>query len=662
MPSTELKVAWQTDVGARPSPPVVAGGRVYVAVPDRHEVQALDETTGRPVWWFTAGGRVDSPPTVWQGRVLFGSADGRVYCLRANDGALIWRFRAAREDRRHFAFEQMESVWPVSGSVLVHDGVVYGVAGRSMFLDGGLRLLRLDAETGRRLSETVMDDRDPDSGENLQVHVKQLNMPTALPDILSCDGRYVYMRTLPFHLDGRRTAVGYVNVREQRGDDHHLFSPTGFLDDSHWHRTYWVYGRAFASGAGGYYLAGRLTPAGRLLVMDDQRVYGYGRLWQYYRWTTPMRNHLFAAPRHPEQIRMGEEPPVQRRADGRPKGNMTGLPVTRFGYVWSSRLDLQATAMALTGSTLFIAGPPDLVDEEVAFRALGDSEIKAKLAEQSAAFEGRRGSLLAAVDAADGRAIAAYRLDVAPVFDGLAAANGRLFLSTLDGQVLCAGGDGQRPLSPADSAVVVPRGADADRPPAALSPVAPSKPQQSAARPARPAAAAAAAVGARTHPDFAHLVGAAIAESRLGYKVVADAGANGIALKTLSPPMTGRVEFRMSMLPTREGKLENKFLAFGDGTDEDRLVKCGVRLRLRKALIIQGAGRESSNQADFTRQGDGPIEVTVAVDLDANKVRVTLPGRTLETELRRPMKAITHVGYFVIGGAIEFSPIEVGGR
>ena len=30
--------------------------------------------------------------------VLFGSADGCVYCLRASDGAIVWRFRAAPRD------------------------------------------------------------------------------------------------------------------------------------------------------------------------------------------------------------------------------------------------------------------------------------------------------------------------------------------------------------------------------------------------------------------------------------------------------------------------------------------------------------------------------------------------------------------------------------
>ena len=59
----------------------------------------LDADSGRPLWDFTAGARVDSPPTLHGNRVLFGCRDGYVYSLRASDGALAWRLRAARVER-----------------------------------------------------------------------------------------------------------------------------------------------------------------------------------------------------------------------------------------------------------------------------------------------------------------------------------------------------------------------------------------------------------------------------------------------------------------------------------------------------------------------------------------------------------------------------------
>ena len=104
--AAEVKPAWQQELGGRLSSPVIAGGQVFLTSVDTHQVLALDAETGKSLWSYTAGGRVDSPPTIYQGRVLFGSADGYVYCLRAADGTLIWRFRAAPMDRRMMAFEQ----------------------------------------------------------------------------------------------------------------------------------------------------------------------------------------------------------------------------------------------------------------------------------------------------------------------------------------------------------------------------------------------------------------------------------------------------------------------------------------------------------------------------------------------------------------------------
>jgi len=654
VPATNLKNAWQTSLGGRLSAPVIAGGKVFVAAVDRHEVIALDASNGQQLWSFTAGGRVDSPPTIWQGRVLFGSADGYVYCLRASDGALAWRYRAAPEDRRHFAFEQIESVWPVSGSVLVQNDTLYCVAGRSMFLDGGLRMLRLDPKTGRKLSETVMDENDPNTKTNLQIHIKGLNMPTALPDVLSSDGRYVYMRTLTFGLDGNRKTIGYTDVKDQQGEDRHLFSPTGFLDDTLWHRTYWVFGRAWASGAGGYYQAGRLTPAGRILVMDDQNVYGYGRLWQYYRWTTPLEFHLFGASKNPEQIRMGVEPPKRLKKDGKPKGNMTGTPVLRFGYQWSDAVALQVTAMALADKTLFIAGPPDVVDEEQAAKSLADPEMKKKLAEQKAAFEGKRGAGLVAVSAADGRKLAAYRLDFVPIFDGLAAANQRLYITTMDGKIVCLGADKGQPLTVATEPVVTPRPADADKPSDKVPPATTSK-----ARTGKKTAPAPKKAESRTHPDFQVVSGVAITTSGLGYKLVADEGENGFALKQLAAPLSGSATFKLQIQPTTEGKLQTGFLAFGDGTAEDQLVKCGIRVRTKKCYIIQGAARTGTTSEEFVSESGKPVAVEVTVDLAARKVKMTLPGKTVEAPLTAPLKQITHVGYYVMNGVTEFSPLEI---
>ena len=43
--------------------------------------------------------------------------------------------------------------------------------------------------------------------------------------------------------------------------------------------------------------------------------------------------------------------------------------------------------------------------------------------------------------AAQGKTLAEYKLDAMPVFDGLIAARGRLYMSTVDGHVVCLGQD-----------------------------------------------------------------------------------------------------------------------------------------------------------------------------------------------------------------------------
>ncbi len=427
------RLAWRRDLGGRLSSVVVAGGRLFVASMDEHTVHALDAKSGAKLWSRTVGGRVDSPPTVWQGRVLFGSNDGWVYCLRAADGELIWRFRAAPMDQRFVAFEQVESVWPVPGSVLVIDGTARCVAGRSMFLDGGLRLLKLDAKTGRKLSERILDHRDPQTGGHLQDHIVGHNMPVGLPDVLSTDGKWMYMRSQQFDMDGDRPHVAATGLGPKAKGGFHLFSPTGFVDGSWWHRSYWVYGKGFAEGAGGWPLAGKVMPAGHLLAFDDDLVYGYGRQQAYYKWTTPVKYQLLAMAKVPELVK----PPARKQPQRR---HRSGLPRVKLDYRWTKDIPLHVRAIALAGATLFVAGPPLVVDEEKVYDDPYGPAIKAKLAEQDAALAGRAGALLLAVSAADGEKLGESKLDAPPVWDGIAVAYGRLYVATTDGRVVCMAG------------------------------------------------------------------------------------------------------------------------------------------------------------------------------------------------------------------------------
>jgi hypothetical protein len=408
--------------------------------------------------------------------VLFGSADGWIYCLAASDGALVWRFRAAPKDLRLTAFEQLESVWPVHGSVLVQDdppasagaslsprkrgtgsgqAVLYCVAGRSMFLDGGIRFLRLDPKTGRKLSENILDDRDPETGKNLQVYVKGLNMPVALPDVLSSDGRYVYMRSQRFDLQGTRQQIAPRDATEQTSDTGtHLFCTIGFLDDSWFHRSYWMFGKSVASGWGGWPRAGRYVPSGRIMVCDESSIYSFGRKPEYMCQSSVLEYQLYAAEKQIKAESIQRVVAAERRMNASSKkrnssvadrGVRKSFPLSDRSAVSFKWLDaeppLHVRAMVLANKTLFIAGPPDVVDEEEAFKRPNDPGIQAQLTEQNAALEGRKGGLLLVVSASDGKKVAEYKLESIPVWDGMAAANSRLYLATKNGRILCFAGN-----------------------------------------------------------------------------------------------------------------------------------------------------------------------------------------------------------------------------
>ena len=634
----KLNQSWQTDLGSNLTSPVAANGKLLVAATDAHTVYALDSETGEVDWSYTAGGRVDSPPTIYRGRVLFGSADGRVYCLRASDGKLVWRFRAAPRDLHMESYQQVESVWPVHGSVLVQNDEVYCVAGRSRFLDGGLRLIRLDPETGKLIAEKVLDDRYKDTEKNLQAGVERLDMPVALPDILSSDGDYVYMRNQEMTMEGEPVNVeAHRDASVQGGPTAHLYSAAGFLDDSWFHRTYWQFGHKYVSGCNWWHHAGQYSPSGRLLVFDDEAVYGFGRKPNFWKWTSHLDYHVYSAQKPPSDIGNVERSMVDVKntkslnpaksawsaeawvkaekpdgvvlarggeshgysiylKGGRPhfavriSGKMFGVNASddvvgqwthlagvltadkqlklyvdgklaasgkaggliasdpndamgvgaethstvadyaepfgltgaiddvrlyrgalsaddvkkhranpagteasdaslvlhytfeggqakdhsghgndgsvdgakkvsgkvgkalRFAgwrkpsgglkvtYNWSTDAELHVHAMVQAGDRLFVVGTPNVWDEKKAFYRPHDADVKKSVKKQTAALRGEMGSVLRVISTEDGSKLAEYKMEGMPRYDGMAAAEGRLFVATKDGRVVCMTG------------------------------------------------------------------------------------------------------------------------------------------------------------------------------------------------------------------------------
>jgi len=144
------------------SMPVIGGGLVVVAAPDAHRIHAVDAATGKKVWTFTAEGRIDTPPTIAGGRVYAGSRDGYVYCLDLATGQMAWRFLAARNHKRIVAYGQVESAWPVHGSLVVEKGLVLATAGYHPDIDEGVHCWGLEADTGAiRWQRVLESERKP---------------------------------------------------------------------------------------------------------------------------------------------------------------------------------------------------------------------------------------------------------------------------------------------------------------------------------------------------------------------------------------------------------------------------------------------------------------------------------------------------------------------
>jgi len=457
---------WKSAIGGKLTQPVIADGRVLVSAYDQHAVYALDAGDGKVLWRFQAGSIVDSPPTLWKGTAIFGCRDGWVYCLDAADGALVWKFRAAPIDRRMVASENLESVWPVHGSVLIlpdlesGKGRVYAIAGRSSFLDGGLRSLVLDADTGASLAESIIDEVDPLTGCNVQKGHEWPDLPAGLPDVLSYSDNTVYMGIQPLTLDGERRKVYYPDrggtykftgksddpvEKRHTNEGLHLFSTIGFLDDTEMHRSVWMYGKDSFGGCWGFPVPTFVSPSGQMLCVKGDSVYGYGR--QFYNEGNQQFMHLFATVRYPDAVSYKEWFKDRKKKDRRIGPHISQGKATVPAWRWSEETDTYMRAMMVAanrnkgqGDLLFAVGFPEVIDEHDAMDLIGRQQREFKLDRiylKEKAAAGELGAKLMVISTADGSVVSETKLDSPAVFDGMAAANGKLFISDMEGNVVC---------------------------------------------------------------------------------------------------------------------------------------------------------------------------------------------------------------------------------
>ena len=391
----ELGQAWQAELGGRITAPVIAKDNVYVGGQDSHQVHCLNAKTGQVQWQFTVDGPVDSPPTCYAEKVIVGSRGGSIYALTADGGQLIWRFRAAPDDVQLMAFDHLESPWPVHGSTLVMDNKVFCIAGRSMHLDSGMYAYALNVNTGKVLQQTRLTADIGPKGEC---------SGAVLPDILVSDDTNIYMRDMKFDPnDIREHSVAKTSGKQLQPNDGGLLEATWF------NSTFWKYKMA----------------AAQMLVFDAQSVYGV--MAQNKLISKSYGQDIFTIGGNYRVFRVDPDAATQRtkksEAEKGKRKRRKGKPT--LARKWEQKTAIRAQSMVLTDRYLFIAGAPDTVDEK----------------DPWGAFEDRKGGVLEVYSKDDGRKAAEYKLRSTPIYDGMAAAGGRLFTTLRDGTVLCMSGE-----------------------------------------------------------------------------------------------------------------------------------------------------------------------------------------------------------------------------
>jgi hypothetical protein len=208
----------------------------------------------------------------------------------------------------------------------------------------------------------------------------------------------------------------------------HLLTVSGFLDKSGHHRSYWTvaprlfYDTDLADNIdadllvteGSKVFGTRISASGRGPEVFDPRERGFV---------------LFGMTRDPERaaaLRSQKVADIKASKKAKTKAGKkeaSSLAKSKSPYIenWSTGIDVNGKAMVKTGDLLFVAGTPNEYPDGDLYHAV----------------EGRSGGILTAISASDGETVATYPLKARPTWDGMAAANERLFISLESGEIQC---------------------------------------------------------------------------------------------------------------------------------------------------------------------------------------------------------------------------------
>ena len=138
-------------------------------------------------------------------------------------------------------------------------------------------------------------------------------------------------------------------------------------------------------------------------------------------------------------------------------------------------------------------------------------------------------------------------------------------------------------------------------------------------------------------------------------------GADGFAVRTLDPPVTGRVAFKVDYQSAVSGNTRNAFLCFGDKPENDSLIKAGSAIGLHRHGFFQGPwGNVDSNLGVRSALSpDARITATIAVDLEKRIAVLEIGDQRVEHKLPDQLKIISYYGIYAKSTKSTFSEIVV---
>ncbi|MEX2366748.1 MAG: PQQ-dependent dehydrogenase, methanol/ethanol family [Pseudohongiellaceae bacterium] len=151
---SELGLAWYGDLaergGSYETTPLIANGRIYISAP-WSKVYALDAKTGTQLWKYDPQvpgewavnlccGIVNRGVALWEDKVIWGTLDGRLIAVDAQNGELVWDVQATDREKQQ----------SITGAPRVANGRIFmGMAGSEFHQRG--YLAAYDADNGEEL-------------------------------------------------------------------------------------------------------------------------------------------------------------------------------------------------------------------------------------------------------------------------------------------------------------------------------------------------------------------------------------------------------------------------------------------------------------------------------------------------------------------------------